>query len=35
VKIQLSTHDVGGISELDLRMAKKLDSRAKSLQSVG
>jgi len=35
VKIQLSTHDVGGISELDLRMAKKLDGRAKSLQSVG
>jgi 4a-hydroxytetrahydrobiopterin dehydratase len=35
VKIQLSTHDVGGISELDLRMAKKLDGRAKSLQSAG
>ena len=35
VKIQLSTHDVGGISELDLRMAKKLDARAKSLQSAG
>ncbi|NBR72699.1 MAG: 4a-hydroxytetrahydrobiopterin dehydratase [Verrucomicrobia bacterium] len=32
VKIQLSTHDVGGISELDLRMAKKLDARAKPLQ---
>jgi len=35
VKIQLSTHDVGGISELDLRMAKKLDARAKSLQGGG
>jgi 4a-hydroxytetrahydrobiopterin dehydratase len=35
VKIQLSTHDVGGISELDLRMAKKLDARAKSLQAGG
>jgi 4a-hydroxytetrahydrobiopterin dehydratase len=31
VKIQLTTHDVGGISELDLRLAKKLDARAKSL----
>jgi len=33
VKLQLSTHDVGGVSELDLRMAKKLDARAKSLQA--
>ena len=31
VKIKLTTHDVGGISELDLRLAKKLDARAKSL----
>lgn len=31
VRIQLSTHDVGGISELDFRLAKKLDARAKSL----
>ena len=35
VKIQLSTHDVGGISELDLRLAKKLDVRAKSLLGGG
>jgi 4a-hydroxytetrahydrobiopterin dehydratase len=31
VKIELTTHDVGGISELDLRLAKKLDSRAQPL----
>ena len=31
VKIQMTTHDVGGISELDLRLAKKLDGRAKPL----
>jgi len=29
VKIEMTTHDVGGISELDLRLAKKLDARAK------
>lgn len=31
VKIELTTHDVGGVSELDLRLAKKLDGRAQSL----
>jgi len=31
VKIELTTHDVGGVSELDLRLAKKLDTRAQSL----
>lgn len=31
VKIQLRTHEVEGISELDFRLAKKLDGRAKSL----
>ena len=31
VKIELTTHDVGGVSELDLRLAKKLDSRAHPL----
>jgi 4a-hydroxytetrahydrobiopterin dehydratase len=31
VKIELSTHDVGGVSELDIRLAKKLDSRAQPL----
>lgn len=31
VKIQMTTHDVGGISELDLRLAKRLDGRAKPL----
>ncbi|MBM4455397.1 MAG: 4a-hydroxytetrahydrobiopterin dehydratase [Verrucomicrobia bacterium] len=31
VKIELTTHDVGGISELDLRLAKKLDTRARPL----
>ena len=29
VKIEMTTHDVGGISELDLRLAKRLDARAK------
>lgn len=28
VRIELTTHDVGGISELDLRLAKKVDARA-------
>lgn len=28
VKIELATHDVGGVSELDIRLAKKLDARA-------
>lgn len=31
VKISLSTHDVGGLSELDMRLAKKLDAIAKTL----
>ena len=31
VKIELTTHDVGGVSELDLRLAKKLDGRANPL----
>jgi len=30
VKIEMTTHDVGGISELDLRLAKRLDARAKA-----
>jgi 4a-hydroxytetrahydrobiopterin dehydratase len=29
VKVEMTTHDVCGISELDLRLAKKLDARAK------
>jgi 4a-hydroxytetrahydrobiopterin dehydratase len=31
VKIELTTHDVEGVSELDLRLAKKLDARARAL----
>ena len=31
VKIELTTHDVEGVSELDVRMAKKLDIRARLL----
>ena len=31
VKIELTTHDVEGVSELDVRMAKKLDARARLL----
>ena len=31
VRIELTTHDVGGVSELDLRLAKKLDARAQPL----
>jgi 4a-hydroxytetrahydrobiopterin dehydratase len=31
VKIELTTHDVEGVSELDLRLAKKLDARARTL----
>ena len=32
VKIELTTHDVGGVSELDLRLAKKLDALAHPFQ---
>ena len=31
VKIELTTHDIGGVSELDIRLAKKLDTRAQPL----
>ncbi|MCX6934849.1 MAG: 4a-hydroxytetrahydrobiopterin dehydratase [Verrucomicrobia bacterium] len=31
VKVELTTKDVGGISELDLRLAKKMDGRARQL----
>ncbi|NCY21225.1 4a-hydroxytetrahydrobiopterin dehydratase [bacterium] len=31
VKIELTTHEVEGVSELDLRLAKKLDARARAL----
>jgi len=35
VKVELTTHDVGGISELDLRLAKKVDARALPLIGKG
>ncbi len=33
VKIQLTTHDVGGISELDFKLAAKMDKIAQSIGS--